>query len=374
MKKLVTLLLALMLVTPLYADEITPVYRMVIPSEGSRDWTSKISKDIVSIDSIMHMLSSDASWVNVGTNIYLRDQEDNVSLGRSSGLYKLNVSGKISADTDVVASGDTIVFGNLMVGGREDTIHELSVMGTISADDVIVTSGDMIAFSQVMIGGIQTSAHNLAVGGTASIDSTTTVSGDTALRGTVKIGEFMASGTGNKMLVAASDGNSNTKWYCFDDGTAFPVLELYKSDTDTVNLLSQTDPGDSLGVINIYGVDTNSAAQRGFAVVATQRLASAAGYVPTSVEFRTYSNSAANNYQLILSYDGNVGMGRYAPMTKLDVDGEISCDAIKWTCEGTGSPDVTAGCPVLVVSKDADGTEHLNWFSGNNWVRVAEGT
>ncbi len=66
----------------------------------------------------------------------------------------------------------------------------------------------------------------------------------------------------------------------------------------------------------------------------------------------------------------NIG-GTATPLVKLQVDGEISTDAIKWSAESKASPDVTAGCPALVVSKDTDGTVRLQFYNGSTWQRVS---
>ena len=58
MKKLLAIIF-LLLATSLYASEATTNYELVIPSIGDRDWQPALSRDIVSIDTIMGILSSD---------------------------------------------------------------------------------------------------------------------------------------------------------------------------------------------------------------------------------------------------------------------------------------------------------------------------
>lgn len=41
------------------ADYETTNYKLIVPEEGSRDWSVKISNDIISIDNIMKAMSND---------------------------------------------------------------------------------------------------------------------------------------------------------------------------------------------------------------------------------------------------------------------------------------------------------------------------
>jgi hypothetical protein len=91
MKKLILVFIFLLSLTTLsLADQTTDTYRLVIPSENSVDWTSKMSKDIVSIDAIMNMMSVDLGTTSTKAII---SRDSTTTLGGQVGRIKL-----ISAD------------------------------------------------------------------------------------------------------------------------------------------------------------------------------------------------------------------------------------------------------------------------------------
>ena len=51
-------------------------------------------------------------------------------------------------------------------------------------------------------------------------------------------------------------------------------------------------------------------------------------------------------------------------------NGIISSDYVTFRAEAKASPDVTTGAPILVVSKDTSGTNHLQFYDGSGWRRV----
>lgn len=66
--KYIVLLLILNINHISYADYVTTNYNLVIPAFGSRDWGSKISGDIISIDTLMGEISKDTTSYRVGHN------------------------------------------------------------------------------------------------------------------------------------------------------------------------------------------------------------------------------------------------------------------------------------------------------------------
>ena len=59
-KKIFLLAMITMLAVPAFAsDYFTARYNLCIPEEGSRNWTSKVSNDVISIDSVMALMSDD---------------------------------------------------------------------------------------------------------------------------------------------------------------------------------------------------------------------------------------------------------------------------------------------------------------------------
>jgi hypothetical protein len=58
----------LLFTTPLFADEFTTNYNLQIPSIGGRDWQPTISKDIVSMDTILYAVSQDSAKMTYVSN------------------------------------------------------------------------------------------------------------------------------------------------------------------------------------------------------------------------------------------------------------------------------------------------------------------
>lgn len=116
----------LLLITSLgyCADNYTANYNLVIPEEGSKDWTAKISADIVSLDTILNNISQDASFTKSGTNVILKTITNNVGVGTTAPLVKLEAIGQISADAyrfdTQTASPDTAtLIGPCIVASRD---------------------------------------------------------------------------------------------------------------------------------------------------------------------------------------------------------------------------------------------------------------
>lgn len=60
MRKLFVLIILLFLSTSVYASQLTTNYNLEIPAIGDRDWQPIISKDIISIDTVVGIISSDS--------------------------------------------------------------------------------------------------------------------------------------------------------------------------------------------------------------------------------------------------------------------------------------------------------------------------
>lgn len=67
----------------------------------------------------------------------------------------------------------------------------------------------------------------------------------------------------------------------------------------------------------------------------------------------------------------SLGIGTKTPITSLDVLGQMSTDAIRFSAEAVASADVTTGAPCLVVSKDPAGNVYLNFYNGTVWQKVS---
>jgi len=119
----------------------------------------------------------------------------------------------------------------------------------------------------------------------------------------------------------AARSNSTATFACrsYDDLIASGAFfEMFHSLSDTVGTNTTTTNWTLLGRLQFYGVDSGGNKDFGAYISATQN-GDASTYVPTALVFATYSASAENANQLILEYDGDVGINVAAPTARLDV-------------------------------------------------------
>lgn len=90
MTKISFALMLLFISALLYASELTTNYNLEIPSSGQRDWLSLISKDIISIDTVMGIISADLGATS--TKILI-SRDTNTTVGGAVGRCKV-----VSAD------------------------------------------------------------------------------------------------------------------------------------------------------------------------------------------------------------------------------------------------------------------------------------
>lgn len=106
----------------------------------------------------------------------------------------------------------------------------------------------------------------------------------------------------------------------YSAGANSTVLYLRRSDSDTLNVKSQTDDNDVLGGITFQGVDTGSNFETG-AVIHAQQDGAAGARVPTELWLYTYSSTTSNHPQLVLKPNGRVGINTLVPLVNLHVTG-----------------------------------------------------
>ena len=103
----------------------------------------------------------------------------------------------------------------------------------------------------------------------------------------------------------------------YNDQEAYdPHIILRKSHTDTLGSLVTTPNATELGAIYFHGVNQNSGFQQGFHILARQAGAAGTTYIGTNVYFETMNDNGQNDDQLVLTHDGDVGVGIY-PSSKL---------------------------------------------------------
>jgi len=99
-------------------------------------------------------------------------------------------------------------------------------------------------------------------------------------------------------------------------------IYLRKSVSNTLGTRATTNNGAYLGLFNFQGVNTSNSFANGAYIMGIQD-AAAGSYVPTRLDFVTYSATAPNSPSLSINSAGNVGIGTSNPGAKLDVNGDI---------------------------------------------------
>lgn len=105
------LCLSLLLTNSLYASQLTTQYNLEIPAEGDFDWISIISKDIISIDTVMGIISNDSVVMKeAGLEVFIDGGEVTIVTGDSSAFIEVPYNCSInSASLFIQPSGSMIV-------------------------------------------------------------------------------------------------------------------------------------------------------------------------------------------------------------------------------------------------------------------------
>ena len=112
MKKLLLTILALFICNSIYANQLTTNYNLEIPSSGTREWITYISKDIISIDTLLGTLSSDSGSqvekINILSNDAVIQNEWIQIISNDSAIQDLNITSLQTDMAKVVVSFDII--------------------------------------------------------------------------------------------------------------------------------------------------------------------------------------------------------------------------------------------------------------------------
>jgi len=106
MKRFIVLLYMILYCTTACGDQITLHYNLVIPSEASKDWTAKVSQDIVSMDAVTYMLSADMVHA-----IHNRVSKDGILTALTTDQISTDVVrfDTVTASPDVVSGAPVLV-------------------------------------------------------------------------------------------------------------------------------------------------------------------------------------------------------------------------------------------------------------------------
>jgi len=98
---LILLLLTFLLLIScnVYAFEYTDNYRFYIPGWDEEDWQDKISNDLISIDSILNMVSTDTNTLLTDSETFVSsDVNGNIGIKVDTPTVTMDVSGTVSVD------------------------------------------------------------------------------------------------------------------------------------------------------------------------------------------------------------------------------------------------------------------------------------
>ena len=115
-----------------YADQTTSFYKLIIPSESSMDWHDKFSNDVITIDTVLGILSNDAS---VQYSIIYNTSSD-VSVLKP---IVLNTSGDVVALKPIIAntSSDVGVLKPIVLNTSSDVGVLKPIVLNLSSDEAV---------------------------------------------------------------------------------------------------------------------------------------------------------------------------------------------------------------------------------------------
>jgi hypothetical protein len=139
-----------------------------------------------------------------------------------------------------------------------------------------------------------------------------------------------------------------------------------RSHSNTNGTLATTLTGDAIGTFFFQGVNTSNAFAYGAKIIAQQNGA-AGTYVPTDLNFSTYSATAQNSNQLVLSTNGNVGIGTTTPGYRLDVIGEARVNNLRIPNTTNGGITDVSGT-AWIYPRNSSNNLHIRTASGGIYI------
>ena len=118
------------------------------------------------------------------------------------------------------------------------------------------------------------------------------------------------------------------------------VLNLIKSNNNTINTQTETTSGHVLGEINFYGIDTTSSQESGSQIIAQQTGAAGSAALHSDLRFRTSDGTSPRQERMIIDSSGKIGIGTTAPGSLLHVYGTQSNNLVKIQASSNATNDL----------------------------------
>jgi hypothetical protein len=241
-----TPLMAMLLFTVnAHADQTTTFYKLIIPSETSRDWASKISNDLVSIDAVMSILSTDSAKVQYISND-VADLKLKTTILSNDAAIQTPIIYNTSSDVGVLKP----IVSNTSsdVGVLKPVVSNMSTdVGLLKAPTYITQTADTQLTAEQALGGLSSGIMRVA----------TTTGEITSLSDVLPI---VNGGTGSAVGYTTISNDVGVLKSSITDGAIKAWATVKGTDTfallDNYNVSSATDGGAGIIVVNW---DTNFA-------------------------------------------------------------------------------------------------------------------
>jgi len=185
-KRIAIILFALILSVSAYASEFTPVYNLEIPSIGARDWQPIISRDIISIDTVIGIISSDVISTKASDTIKFTIlsndaviQNTNIQIISNDSVTQ-NIKIQILSNDAVIQNNLTTMISGDVALSKSPTYITQTANGQLTNEQAIgsLSSGIMRVANSTGVITSLTDILPIANGGTASAIGYTVVSND----------------------------------------------------------------------------------------------------------------------------------------------------------------------------------------------------
>ena len=148
-KKILACLLIVMLSYGCYAaDYVTTNYKLIVPETGTRDWTEKVSNDLITIDSILWGISTDMTIIS--SDISILDERVDIL---SSDVNDISNTVVIMSSDIGLMSNTLVILSNDVSGLNLDLEKILIISSDINnyTGPLIIVSDDVANISNTVV-------------------------------------------------------------------------------------------------------------------------------------------------------------------------------------------------------------------------------